>query len=240
MAAQEEEEIELLPAAAMKLGSLSKPQPSPRRKQLVKEAPATDQTQPPPSPRVGTAKYFRSIMKVNEDILDPSHQKSSPRNHDTFLNPYKTEMWRERGAPRWPDHAKEHARRAPFQFARAEEVVPLQRNLTNSQGCITGELWCRSLRMNHLGINHIAKNNTNLTMSSLATTFDRRGNGWTGSTNTKQGLPERPTSKEWITRPVAVGKMSLEHMGGSRYVMDAAPRDCCPAMRPNSGAMTAR
>lgn len=141
---------------------------------------------------------------------------------------FKTERWRERGALRWPRQAGELIARQPCQFHRAEEVVPLQRAMDNTQESIPSEIWCRSLRTECLNIQDLGHHNGNLATSAANEMFDRGGRGWSGKTNSKrQGRPTPPMG-DWVERPVAVGKMGLEHMGGSRYAMSLTPRQCVP------------
>lgn len=128
----------------------------------------------------------------------------------------------------------------PCQFHRAEEVVPLQRTTTYSQENIPGEIWCRSLRADALNVNELGRHNQNVATASVSEMFDRDGLGWTGKTNTRrQGRP-RPHNKEWFERPVAVGKMAVDHMGGSRYEIRTGPRECVPGSMSHTGEMTSR
>jgi len=148
---------------------------------------------------------------------------------------FKTERWRERGAGRWPHHAAELIMRQPCQFHRAEEVVPLQRALPNAQTNIPGEIWCRSLRVDALNVNEIGRHNQNVATTTVSEMFDRGGNGWSGKTNWRRQGQRKPPMDAWVERPVSVGKLSLGHLGGSRYDMSPKPRECVP----NSMAHTA-
>jgi len=112
-------------------------------------------------------------------------------------------------------------------------VVPLQRTLANPQGGVPSELWNRSLRQNHLHIAKVGLHNQNVTTSTVAVMFNPEGRGWTGKTNSRPPGGRKikqpgPHMKEWVEKPVAVGKMALDHMGGSRYNMDLTPRPCVP------------
>jgi len=208
-----------------------------------------------PSPRmqpststksVGQAKY-QSPMSPQRPVASAGGPES-PRSRGQAN--YKTEVWRERGARRWPDHAKEHSSRRPYQFAKSEEIVPLQRSTENQQGHIPGELWTRSLRTKTLCRSDVAKCHKDVASGSLAATFDGQGSGWTGATNTyRSRAQQKPPVTDWVERPVAVGSLSLNHMDGSRYEMRSTPRDCVPGSMKHlgapgalsrSGAMTAR
>mmetsp|Transcript_73830 Transcript_73830/g.205317 ORF Transcript_73830/g.205317 Transcript_73830/m.205317 type:complete len:252 (+) Transcript_73830:76-831(+) len=169
---------------------------------------------------VGSAQYVRTVVA-------PMRKKAPVDLEGVASRRFKTERWRESGEPRWPCHAKEEIQRRPFQFAKNEGMVPLQRTTENPQEHIADEIWTRSLREESLIRQHIAPYNGNVATTSLSVTFDRKGRGWTGSTNMRP-LPDRPPTREWVLRPVAVGNMSLDHMGGSRYEVRTTPRPCVP------------
>jgi len=215
-------------------GTLAQPQLSPRRRQNpINEGPdCLDNLA-----GVGSAQYVRpfkvSSSKATEQPAYGEGTSGNPHTHNESLrSPYsnrrfKTEQWREKGVQRWPKHAQEHTASQPFQFKKTEEIVPLQRNVVNHQGSIPGEIWCRSLRTKALNLERLAKHNTNVATTTLSSTFDGKGKGWAGKTNSKSAL-ERPAIHEWVCRPVAVGNLALDHMGGSRYAMDLTPRPCVP------------
>jgi len=140
----------------------------------------------------------------------------------------RMERWRERGALRWPPHASELIMKQPSQFRRSDEIIPLQRTVPNAQATLPGEVWCRSLRTESLGLQEIGRNNQNLANTSAIELFDRSGQGWTGKANSKRPNHAKPDMTEWVDRPVAVGKMALDHMGGTRYAMGLNPRVCVP------------
>eukprot|EP00929_Paragymnodinium_shiwhaense_P112767 TRINITY_DN81033_c0_g1_i1.p1 TRINITY_DN81033_c0_g1~~TRINITY_DN81033_c0_g1_i1.p1 ORF type:complete len:320 (-),score=63.40 TRINITY_DN81033_c0_g1_i1:217-1176(-) len=144
----------------------------------------------------------------------------------------KTETWREKGLLRWPQPARDLQVRQPNQFARAEEVVPLQRTTENQQNYITQELWTRSLRMDAVDMQDIGLHNQNLATSAVRGLFDRHGTGFTGKTNVSARRQRAgqfgPHTKEWVERPVAQGPLALNHMGGTRYAIDPKPRPCVP------------
>mmetsp|Transcript_60799 Transcript_60799/g.161502 ORF Transcript_60799/g.161502 Transcript_60799/m.161502 type:complete len:193 (-) Transcript_60799:192-770(-) len=147
---------------------------------------------------------------------------------------FKTEFWREKGEVRWPVAAADEARKNPTQFARGEDpMVPLQRTNTNHQRHIGGELWTRSLRARSLTIDRIGLHNQNVSTAAVSVMFDGRGAGFSGRTNL--GRAKKTDSngygshiKNWVERPVAVGRYASEHMSGSRYALDLFPRDCVP------------
>jgi len=146
---------------------------------------------------------------------------------------FKTERWRERGVERWPHPAERQMKKQPRQFNKAEEVVPLQRTLENPQNNIHAELWCRSLRTKKLDVNDIGRFNTSIATATCSVMFDHHGSGWSGKTNATGAKRPRPGEtgphvKDWIERPVAVGRYGLEHMNGSRYAMNLSPRKCVP------------
>lgn len=216
---------------------------------------------------VGPAKYMRqtdhSLMNKVASIRDltqgsPQHmgRKDSARGALQSDNAFKTEKWREQGALRWPRKASKEVRMKPTQFEKAEEMVPLQRTLANPQANINSEMWCRSLRTKALYIDQIGLHNQNVANATVAMMFDNQGEGFSGRTQRgpRRRLPKDKEkgihTKEWIERPVAVGKLALDHMKGSRYQMDLSPRPCVSNSMtsrshqrlpsPNEGSRTAR
>mmetsp|Transcript_98751 Transcript_98751/g.174271 ORF Transcript_98751/g.174271 Transcript_98751/m.174271 type:complete len:196 (-) Transcript_98751:4-591(-) len=169
-----------------------------------------------------------------EDLLGTQRSLRSTTRSELVASPvirthFKTERWREKGAERWPHLAERQMKKQPRQFNKAEEVVPLQRFLENSQDNIHAELWCRSLRTKKLDIDQIGRHNTSIATVTTSSMFDHNGTGWSGKTHTGRRLRPGETGphvKEWIERPVAVGRYGLEHMGGSRYAMNLTPRGC--------------
>lgn len=164
----------------------------------------------------------------------------------------KSEKWRERGASRWPNDAADEQRRQPTQFTKAVEVEPLQRTVESTQQDIHAELWTRSLRTKGLAVDQIGMHNQNVATTTVAILFGRDGHGFSGRTNIgprqnlKREMVYGPHTKDWIERPVAVGKHALDHMDGSRYQIDLSPRPCVPTSmahatrRAQSGPRTAR
>lgn len=143
---------------------------------------------------------------------------------------FKTEKWRERGVERWPASAVDELGKRPTQFRKSQEVVPLQRMADEEgQPNIHSELWTRSLRTPGLSIQeHVGPQNQNAFTSAVKCMFNEQGYGWTGKTNLgKKKILTNPAA--WVERPVAVGKYSPDHMGGSRYGFDLTPRPCVPA-----------
>mmetsp|Transcript_104661 Transcript_104661/g.262259 ORF Transcript_104661/g.262259 Transcript_104661/m.262259 type:complete len:279 (+) Transcript_104661:105-941(+) len=189
-----------------------------------------------PRSRIGTACYLRptSSPKGRRPSTGAGSRISASPHSRLHGGDFKTERWREHGLLRWPAMAKEHVQKQPYQFSKSEEIVPLQRTTENPQNGIAGELWTRSLRVGALRRDHIAKVNKNIATCNLATTFDGSGVGWSGSTNCRKQV-ERPSSREWVDRPVAVGSMGLDHMGGSRYEMRPTPRECVPGSMAHAG-----
>lgn len=206
----------------------------------------TEDTVTASSPRFartyGTAKYVPPIGKssvgspsvtgkesFSSALEDPSLDLVNSLTRTSF----KTERWRERGEERWPHLAAKQMKKQPRQFVKAEEVIPVQRMLENPQNNIHAELWCRSLRTKKLDVNEIGKFNTSIASVNTSIMFDHRGIGWSGKTNTTGVKTPRPGTtgphvKDWIERPVAVGRYGLKHMNGSRYAMDLSPRNCVP------------
>eukprot|EP00927_Polykrikos_kofoidii_P072747 TRINITY_DN68838_c0_g1_i1.p1 TRINITY_DN68838_c0_g1~~TRINITY_DN68838_c0_g1_i1.p1 ORF type:complete len:216 (-),score=22.86 TRINITY_DN68838_c0_g1_i1:235-882(-) len=145
---------------------------------------------------------------------------------------FKTERWRERGPQRWPPHAAVEMKRGPCQFIKSVEIVPLQRALENPQGPIPTEIWTRSLRTDGLDVRHMNPRNSSLDTCTVKALFDRTGRGWTGRANPSRGhrltstgtFLKGPFTEDWVERPVAVGKVALNHMDGSRYAMDQSSR----------------
>lgn len=171
-----------------------------------------------PRPNIGTAKYFPPKIPV----LAHSRDK-----------------WREKTVERWLclGDEKQPGRNwffleQPGKYKKDTEVVPLQRTVENPQQSIQAELWCRSLRTNNLDLDKFAKYNTSLATATVSTMFDHHGYGWSGKTTAGARHPRPggtgPHVKEWIERPVSVGRYGLEHMGGTRYVMNRSPRECIP------------
>lgn len=186
---------------------------------------------------VGTAKYHAPTVAALNSVKKAASNLATPRimhEQAALLSPgmFKTEMWREQGCVRWPNPALDGLRKQPTQFAKAEEVVPLQRTAENAQANIHSELWCRSLRTRNLGIQNVGLHNSNVATSAVTVMFNRNGDGWTGRTNAGGPRPRLgqsgPLVHDWIERPVAVGKVGLEHLNGSRYKMDSSPRTCVP------------
>lgn len=143
---------------------------------------------------------------------------------------YKTEKWREQGEQRWPQLAERQMQKQPAQFLKDEEMVPLQRLLENPEDNIQAELWRRSLRTKILQLDKIGRHNTSIATATTSSLFDEKGSGWSGKTNATGSLrrpgQKGPHVKEWIERPVAVGRFGLQHMDGSRYAINMTPRSC--------------
>eukprot|EP00413_Alexandrium_margalefii_P047144 CAMPEP_0204589288 /NCGR_PEP_ID=MMETSP0661-20131031/49113_1 /ASSEMBLY_ACC=CAM_ASM_000606 /TAXON_ID=109239 /ORGANISM="Alexandrium margalefi, Strain AMGDE01CS-322" /LENGTH=237 /DNA_ID=CAMNT_0051599197 /DNA_START=63 /DNA_END=776 /DNA_ORIENTATION=+ len=181
---------------------------------------------------IRTPRYQRPAHSSTSRRADEQSVRGGPRDTGRF----KTERWREKGPLRWPCQAGELVLRQPCQFHRAEEVVPLQKVVANSQSNLPGEMWCRSLRQGDLNMHDIGRHNQNVATTAVSEMFDRSGYGWSGKTNAKrQGRPT-PSMDEWVDRPVAQGKMGLDHMGGSRYSMSNTPRVCVPNSMRHSSA----
>jgi len=194
---------------------------------------------------VGSAKYVPPSApapprpKVINPLTYEDQLRAEAYSRRAHAQGYKTEKWREHGMERWPENAHENTKQKPSQFMKAEEIVPLQRTIENPQPDIKGELWSRSLRTRGLGVQHIGMNNQNVATSAVRCLFDREGQGWTGKTNTRRTTQLKgakkpqpgnfgPFIKDWVEKPVAVGKMGANHMGGSRYHMNLSPRPCVP------------
>jgi hypothetical protein len=173
---------------------------------------------------VNTAKYHPPAYTPRKTMFSSSHPG------DLKPSMFKTEKWRERGVERWPPSAVDELGKRPTQFSKSQEVVPLQRMADEEgQPNIHSELWTRALRMPGLHIQeHVGPQNQNAFTSAVKCMFNEHGVGWTGKTNRgKKKLPNNPAA--WVECPVAVGKYSTEHMGGSRYGFDLTPRPCVPA-----------
>lgn len=189
---------------------------------------------------VGTAKYSRPSTSASLKnltltqtfpgagsavTLSPLASPTSPTSSIGF----KTEKWREAGVQRWPTDASQELKRQPTQFMKSEEVVPLQRTVENPQNNIHSELWCRSLRTEGLPIQRVGLHNQNVATAAVSMMFGKDGTGFTGRTRTSTMRPlASKTMHDWVERPVAVGKLALDHMGGSLYSMDMTPRPCVP------------
>merc|ERR1719183_2632244 len=134
---------------------------------------------------------------------------------------FKTEKWRERGCEHWPAKANHEMMKHPSQFTKAQEVTPLQlAEHHEGQPNLPSELWSRSLRTTGLRIHeHIGPQNQNAFTSAVKIMFSEHGMGYTGKTN-QNGRKPKIDHKQWVERPVAVGKYSHEHMQGSRYHFD--------------------
>jgi len=171
---------------------------------------------------VGTAKYHPPTF---------SPRKTPNMTFSEGLKPsmFKTEKYRESGVQRWPPMANEEMGKRPAQFAKSQEVVPLQRRADEEgQPNVHSELWTRSLRTTGLSIQeHVGPQNQNAFTSAVKCMFNEHGVGWTGKTNLGKRKPKLDPSA-WVEKPVAVGTNSLEHMQGSRYAWDLSPRPCVP------------
>jgi len=171
---------------------------------------------------VNTAKYHPPAF---------SPRKGPSMTFSEGLKPsmFKTEKWRETGEKRWPPMANEEMGKRPTQFAKSQEVVPLQRRADEEQQPnVHSELWTRSLRMPGLHIaEHVGPQNQNAFTSAVKCMFNEQGVGWTGKTNLSRRKPKIDPSA-WVEKPVAVGKYGAEHMQGSRYHFDLTPRPCVP------------
>lgn len=188
-------------------------------------------------PGVGCARYFAlspaSVRSPRRGVPPPEERspEAGPHNGDAWKTT-KTERWREKGETRWPIDALEELQRQPNQFERAEEVVPLHRGAPTQAaagGKIYGELWLRSLRAAEgLNIRELGCHNQNLNIAEVAKGFSPSGKGWTGATNPRKSSEARPSTTDWIGRPVAVGRMAIGHMGGTRYEISPRPRPCVP------------
>jgi len=134
---------------------------------------------------------------------------------------------------RWPAAAADEARKNPTQFLSAEDPIPLQRSNQNHQIHLGSELWTRSLRAKSLKLDRLGRHSRNVSTASASAMFDSRGEGFSGRTNPGKAKKADtdgfgPHVKDWIERPVAVGRYASEHMGGSCYALDLSPRECVP------------
>jgi len=143
----------------------------------------------------------------------------------------KTERWRESGMTRWPKESdKIHHTSDP------SDGDPLRRGCPK-QPDWTGELWTRSLRRPGVEIQDAAYYDVaqrgmrelheewqepapspRRPLSARAGYSPRGLVPYSGSTAIgRAALPRRYNPREWVERPVATGKMSLNHFDGQRY-----------------------
>lgn len=172
----------------------------------------------------------------------------SARNSSTRLSRYgeiqsvsraKTERWREKGMQRWPDLAVDKGNKTLSFFNKSEEVVSMRRYQDNArQAHVTQELFLRSLRMPSLDMKTIGIGDSQKQWCApnITESFSPRGDGWSGKANT-HWKPKKSPDTDWIDRPVAVGKYSLDHDKGKRYKMNTQTRPCVPNSMAHTGAL---
>jgi len=135
----------------------------------------------------------------------------------------KTERWREAGQVRWP--SVNDGERPPDR----EEVIPFRRTVENAQEFWGTTLWSSSLRERGANLDDPLYSNIGGNVKDLAEEWlkCRREVPYSGSTvSGAVALPREHNPKRWVDRPVAAGKYSMDHMGGTRYAWDSKPRPC--------------
>lgn len=176
----------------------------------------------PKTPR--SASYFRVHRATTP--RPPSRSRAERAEQDSDAWQSKTERWRESGQVRWPPTTCGPDREAP-------EVVPVRRYNENMQQTWQGELWTRSLRKPGVLMQHPTFAVCNIGAKELHDEWGHvvpnstRQWPFSGSTvPSSSTLPAKVDMKRWIERPVSTGKYAVDHMRGTRYQWDTAPRPC--------------
>jgi len=156
----------------------------------------------------------------------------------------KSEKWREAGALRWPPvahGAAEEARRGVVGGTNGEQE-PFHRHLTNPQPCWKGELWMRSLRKPGVLLQDPMYAQTGGGVKELheewrsCAPMTPRLVPYSGATASgRAAVPRQHDPNDWFLRPVATGKMSLDHMNGKRYQFSGQPRILSEQVKPPVG-----
>eukprot|EP00931_Biecheleriopsis_adriatica_P049252 TRINITY_DN28488_c0_g1_i1.p1 TRINITY_DN28488_c0_g1~~TRINITY_DN28488_c0_g1_i1.p1 ORF type:complete len:263 (-),score=25.66 TRINITY_DN28488_c0_g1_i1:115-903(-) len=185
------------------------------------------------SPRVKGARY--SSWNKSEDPSAASRPsmsaRATPRRAAKSVGPTHTERWREAGYTRWPQISKgDDGRRSP------EHILPARLGYESGQPSWHSQLWGGSLRRDGLLLQHPSYANVTASVKDLHQQWNRfmpmSSREWPYSGSTASGrmtLPNPINPKNWVERPVASGKVSLEHLGGARYKWpdsESSPRHC--------------
>lgn len=182
-----------------------------------------------PSTR-GTEMSYRAPSASPQPTISPS---SLARPHSSpFSGKTKTERWREVGVVRWPAISEGQELRKP------SDGTPVRQFSNHMQNRWQGELWTRSLRKPGVFVQHPIFGQTCTGAKDLhqdwADLMPQSAREWpySGSTPSGKASIANPINvKLWVERPVATGKMALEHMEGKRYRWDTKERSCMTDIR---------
>lgn len=136
----------------------------------------------------------------------------------------KTERWREAGKQRWPPQLED---KPP---EKQTEVVPIRQTTPCQQENWKNELWLRSLRSRGLALHqpvyaHPGGDCQEIHEQWRCPPFPARAMPYSGVTSSgPAAIPNENAPERWIERPVATGKMALDHCDGSRYAFDRKQR----------------
>lgn len=152
-----------------------------------------------------------------------SRRPMSARSHCTTRP--KVEQFRETGQLRWPPVASGGER------INMQDGEPLRRYMEQAQENWKNELWMRSLRKPGVFMNDPVYSAMGGPIKDLheewadVVPIDRAAVPYSGSTASgHMAIPRQKDDRKWVERPVAHGKMAVDHMGGIRYRWDHNPR----------------